>query len=42
METHHQDITQRIPDISEAKKYLKWKPKTNLKKSIELTLKSFL
>ena len=38
----YQDITQRIPDISEAKKYLKWKPKTNLKKSIELTLKSFL
>ncbi len=38
----YQDISQRVPDISEAKKLLNWEPKTNLKKSIQLTLKSYL
>ncbi len=37
-----QDISQRVPDISEAKKLLRWKPKTNVRKSVSLTLKSFL
>ena len=38
----YQDISQRVPDISEAKKLLGWKPKFNLRMSIALTLKSFL
>ncbi len=38
----YQDISQRVPDISEAKRLLKWEPRTNLKKSIQLTLKSYL
>ncbi len=38
----YQDISQRIPDISEAKKLLAWSPKTGLKESILLTLKSFI
>ena len=38
----YQDISQRVPDISEAKKLLKWEPKINLRKSIQLTLKSYL
>lgn len=38
----YQDISQRVPDISEAKKLLKWEPKTNLRKSIQLTLNSYL
>ncbi len=37
-----QDISQRVPDISEAKKLLRWEPKTNIRKSVSLTLKSFL
>ena len=37
-----QDISQRVPDISEAKKLLRWEPKTNVRKSVSLTLKSFL
>ena len=38
----YQDISQRVPDISEAKKLLRWEPKINLRKSIQLTLKSYL
>jgi len=37
-----QDISQRVPDISEANKLLKWKPKTDVREAISLTLKSFL
>lgn len=36
-----EDIPLRVPDISEAKKYLNWTPKNNVDSSIFKTLKSF-
>lgn len=37
----YEDIKFRVPDVSEAKKYLKWEPKTSLKQAIKLTIHSY-
>jgi len=37
----YEDIKIRVPDISEARKYLKWEPKTSLKQAIKLMLTSY-
>ena len=34
----YQDIEERVPDISEAEKHLGWKPKTDLRTALRLTL----
>jgi len=34
----YQDVTHRVPSIKEAEKHLGWKPKTDLKTALKLTL----
>ncbi len=36
--TAYQDVTHRVPSIKEAEKHLGWKPKTDLKTALKLTL----
>jgi len=38
----YEDIPLRVPDISEAKKYLNWTPKDDVYSSVSKTLKSFI
>ena len=38
----YEDITLRVPDITEAKKYLNWTPKDDVYSSVSKTLKSFI
>ena len=37
----YEDIPVRVPDINEARKYLNWKPKYNLEKSLYKTLEYY-
>ena len=38
----YEDVPVRVPDISEAKHYLNWEPRTNIDDSIKKTINSFI